>query len=53
MRTGKADMAYFGPLSFCLAYERAGAEPIGMIAKDKDKKNATYKSVLVLSLIHI
>ena len=22
MRTGKADMAYFGPLSFCLAYER-------------------------------
>ena len=49
MRTGKADMAYFGPLSFCLAYERAGAEPIGMIAKDKDKKNATYKSVLVTS----
>ena len=47
MRTGKADMAYFGPLSFCLAYDRAGVEPIGMIAKNKDKKNATYKSVLI------
>lgn len=47
MRTGNVDMAYFGPLSFCLAYERANAEPVGMKAKDGDKANATYKSVLI------
>lgn len=48
MRTGKADMAYFGPLSFCLAYERAKAEPLGMKAKNGDKALATYKSVLIV-----
>lgn len=48
MRTGKIDLAYFGPLSFCLANERAGAEPIGMKAKNGDKANATYKAVLVV-----
>ena len=46
MRTGKADMAYFGPLSFCLAYERAGAEPIGMIANSiQDIKGKTMAFV--------
>jgi len=48
MRTGKVHMAYFGPLSFCLAYDRAKAEPIGMKAKNGDKANATYKSVLIV-----
>ena len=47
MRTNKVDMAYFGPLSFCLAYERANAEPIGMKAKTGKKEDATYKSVLI------
>lgn len=48
MRTNKVDMAYFGPLSFCLAYERANAEPIGMKAKTGKKEDATYKSVLIV-----
>ncbi|MGL4607748.1 MAG: phosphate/phosphite/phosphonate ABC transporter substrate-binding protein [Eubacteriaceae bacterium] len=48
MRTGKVDMAYFGPLSFCLANERANAEPVVMKAKGGDKANATYKSVLIV-----
>jgi len=47
MRTNKVDMTYFGPLSFCLAYERANAEPIGMKAKTGKKEDATYKSVLI------
>lgn len=47
MRTGKADMAYFGPLSFALAYERANVEPLGMKSKDGTKENATYKSVII------
>lgn len=47
MRTGNADMAYFGPLSFALAYQRAGVEPIGMKAKNRDKSKATYKSLLI------
>lgn len=41
-------MAYFGPLSFCLAYDRAKAEAVGMKAKGGDKANATYKSVLIV-----
>lgn len=48
MRTGKIDMAYFGPLSFCMAYQRANAEPIGMKAIGGDKANATYKSVFIV-----
>lgn len=47
MRTGKVDMAYFGPLSFCLAYEKANAEPVAMKAKNGDKATSTYKSVLI------
>lgn len=47
MRTGKVEMAFFGPLSFSLANERAKAEPIGMKAKDGDKSKATYKAVLI------
>lgn len=47
MRTGKVDMAYFGPLSFCLAYDKANAEPIVMKAKNGDKSTSTYKSVLI------
>jgi phosphonate transport system substrate-binding protein len=47
MRTEKVDIAYFGPLSFALAFERAGVEPIGMKAKNKDKSKAVYKSVLI------
>ncbi len=49
MRTGKADMAYFGPLSFAIAYERAGAEAIGMKAIKRDKSKAFYKAALITS----
>lgn len=47
MRMGKVDMAYFGPLSFAMAYERAKAEPVAMKAHERDKNQATYKSVLI------
>lgn len=47
LRTGKADMAYMGPLSVALAVERADAEPIVMKAPDGDKSQAIYHSVLI------
>lgn len=49
LRTGKADMAYMGPLAVALANERAGAEPIVMKAEDGDKAKGTYKSLLITS----
>ena len=47
LRTGKADMAYMGPLSVALAVERADAEPIVMKAPGGDKSQAVYHSVLI------
>ena len=47
MRTGQADMAFMGALSFCIAYERADAIPLAMLAEDGDKSQATYTSLLV------
>lgn len=47
MRTKKCDVAFFGPLTFSLAYERAGAEPLVVIAKNADKSKAVYQSLLV------
>lgn len=47
LRTGKADMAYMGPLSVALAVERADAEPIVMKAPGGDKAQAVYHSVLI------
>ena len=49
LRTGKADMAYMGPLSLALGVERANVEPIVMKAEDGDPEKAVYHSVLVTS----
>ena len=47
LRTGKADMAYMGPLAIALGVERAGVEPIVMKAEDGDKNKAVYHSVFI------
>ena len=47
LRTGKADMAYMGPLAVGLASERAQAEPIAMKAVDGDKAKAVYHSLFI------
>ena len=48
LRTGKADMAYMGPLALALGMDRAGIEPIVMKAEDGDKKKAVYHSDLIV-----
>ena len=48
MRAGHVDMAYFGPLSFCQAYERSQAEPIGMAAMHGNKEAAFYQSHFIV-----
>ncbi|MDR1194798.1 MAG: phosphate/phosphite/phosphonate ABC transporter substrate-binding protein [Peptococcaceae bacterium] len=47
MRSSKADMALFGPLTYAQALERVAVEPIAVYAKDGDKANSTYVSYLV------
>ncbi|MDD4849726.1 MAG: phosphate/phosphite/phosphonate ABC transporter substrate-binding protein [Gemmiger sp.] len=47
LRTGKADMAYMGPLAVALAVERAEATPIVMKAPGGEKSQAVYHSVLI------
>ncbi len=49
LRTGKADMAYMGPLAIALGIERAEVEPIVMKAEDGDRNKAVYHSVLIAS----
>jgi phosphate/phosphite/phosphonate ABC transporters, periplasmic binding protein len=49
MRVGKVDMAFFGPLSFALAYKRADAQLVGMIGTKKDgKAKAFYNSLFIV-----
>lgn len=47
LRTGKADLAYMGPLAIALGNDRAGVEPIAMKADNGDKSKAIYHSLLV------
>ena len=47
MRTGKADIANFGPLSFVQAHERANAEALVSPALDKDKEKCGYYSYII------
>lgn len=47
LRTGKADMAYMGPLAVALAVDRADAQPVVMKAPQGDKAQAVYRSVLI------
>jgi phosphonate transport system substrate-binding protein len=47
MRTGKADIANFGPLSYSQAQERSKAEPMVVPAIDGKTENATYMSYII------
>lgn len=47
MRTGKADIANFGPLSYVQAHERANAEAIVAPALDSKKENCGYYSYII------
>jgi phosphonate transport system substrate-binding protein len=47
MRTGKADIANFGPLSYSQAQERSKAEPMVVPAMDGKTENATYNSYII------
>jgi phosphonate transport system substrate-binding protein len=47
MRTGKADIANFGPLSYSQANERSNAEPLVVPAIDGKPENATYNSYII------
>lgn len=46
MRTKKVDIAYFGPFSYIIAHQRAGAEPLA--CKAKSKEDAFYHSLIVV-----
>lgn len=48
MRTGKADIVYFGPVSYVQATERANAEALVVPAPDGDKSKAGYTSKIVV-----
>ncbi|WP_027416777.1 phosphate/phosphite/phosphonate ABC transporter substrate-binding protein [Aneurinibacillus terranovensis] len=47
MRTGKADIANFGPLSYSQAHERANAEPLVTPALDGKIENSGYYSYII------
>lgn len=47
MRTGKADIASFGPLSYTQAHDRANVECLVAPASDGKKENCGYYSYLV------
>jgi phosphonate transport system substrate-binding protein len=46
-RNGRIDLAFFGPLSYCMAKDKAAIEPIA--AKIKDG-STTYKSVIIAGM---
>lgn len=48
MRTGKADLAYYGPASYVQASERANAEVLVVAAKEGKKENAGYTSQIIV-----
>jgi len=48
MRTGKADIAGFGPVTYVQASERAGAEAMVVTAPHSDMKNTGYTSQFIV-----
>lgn len=48
MRTGKADIVYFGPVSYVQASERSGAEALVTPAPNGDKAQAGYTSKIIV-----
>ena len=49
MRTGKVDMAFYGPLSYAMATKRADAVAVGMVGtKSTGKEGASYTSEFIV-----
>ena len=48
MRTGNADIVFYGPVSYCQASERSGAEALVIVAPDGDKSKAGYTSKIIV-----
>lgn len=48
MRTGKADIVYFGPVSYVQASERSGAEALVTPAPGGDKSQTGYTSKIIV-----
>ena len=48
MRTGQADVAYYGPVSYVQAAERANAEVMVVAAREGKKENAGYTSKIIV-----
>lgn len=48
MRTGQADIAYYGPVSYVQAAERANAEVLAVAAREGKKENAGYTSKIIV-----
>lgn len=48
MRTGNADIAYYGPVSYVQAAERANAEVLVVPASKGEKENAGYTSQIIV-----
>lgn len=47
MRSGEADVAWLGPLSYVLASERANAEAIAVQLTEEGSQNPTYQSYII------
>lgn len=48
MRTGKADVVSFGPVSYVQAAERSGAQALAVVAPHGDKSQAGYTSKILV-----
>jgi len=48
MRTGNADLVYYGPVSYCQAAERAKAQSLVTVAPFGDKSKAGYISKIIV-----
>lgn len=47
MRSGEAEVAWLGPLSYVLAAQRAGAEAVAVQLTEEGTKNPTYHSFII------
>ena len=47
MRSGEAEVAWLGPLSYVLASQRAGAEAVAVQLTEEGTKNPTYQSFII------
>ncbi len=47
MRSGEVDLAWFGPLSYVLANEIAGAKAIAVQVAEEGETDPTYNSLMI------